>query len=59
MLITASFVIYAFKVIFDSINKSTDIGAQFTEVELRIDKNKLDDALKIAEEKKSVQLEVR
>jgi hypothetical protein len=59
MLVAASFVVYIFKVVFESINKSADIGAQFTEVELKIDKDKLDDALKIVENKKVVELEVK
>ena len=59
MLVTASFVVYVFKVIFESMNKSADIGAQFTEVELKIDKDKLDRAVKIASEKKVVELEIR
>lgn len=59
MLVTAFFVVYVFKVIFESMNKSADIGAQFTEVELKIDKDKLDRAVKIASEKKVVELEIR
>lgn len=59
MLITASFVIYVFKTIFDSVNTSADIGAQFTEVELKIDREKLDRALGITTNKKVVELELR
>lgn len=59
MLITASFVIYVFKVIFDSVNASADIGAQFSAVELKIDRDKLDKAVKIAADKKVIELEVR
>jgi len=59
MLITASIVIYVFKVIFESVNTSADIGAQFTEVELKIDKDKLEKAVKIAVDKKVIELEVR
>jgi hypothetical protein len=59
MLITASFVVYVFKTVFESVNTSADIGAQFTEVELKIDRDKLDKAVKIATEKKVVELEVR
>ncbi len=59
MLITASFVIYVFKTIFESVTMSADIGAQFTEVELKIDRDKLDRAVKIAVDKKVVELEIR
>lgn len=59
MLLTASFVIYTFNVIFNSINKANDIGAQFTEVELKIDKDRLDKALSAAEDKGGVELIIR
>ncbi len=59
MILTAGYIIFAFKTIFDAVSTSSDIGAQFTEVELKIDKDKLDKALKIAEDKKIIELEVR
>lgn len=59
MLITASFVVYSFRIIFGSINRSADIGAQFTEVELKIDKDKLENSVLVVESKKVVELEIR
>jgi len=59
MLLAAFFVVFSFKMIFDSVRVSADIGAQFTEVELKIDKDKLGHAIEIATNKKVVQLEVR
>lgn len=59
MLAVSFFVVFAFKVIFDSINTSADIGTQFTEVELKIDRDKLNEAVSVAGEKEVVKLEVR
>jgi hypothetical protein len=59
MIVVSSFVIYVFKVIFESITTSADIGTQFTEVELKIDREKLDRAVKIATDKKVVELEIK
>jgi len=59
MLVSAFFVVFTFKSIFDAMRVSADIGAQFTEGELRIDKDKLDGAVKVAADKRVVQLEVR
>ena len=59
MIASAFFVVYVFKVIFDAVRVSADIGAQFTEVELKIDTDKLNRAVKVATEKKVLQLEVR
>lgn len=56
MLVMAGFVVFSFKMIFDSINESADIGAQFTASELKIDKDQLDQAVKIATDKKMVEL---
>jgi len=59
MIAAAFFVVYVFKVIFDAVRVSADIGTQFTEVELKIDTDKLNRAVKVATEKKVLQLEVR
>ena len=59
MLAVSFFVVYVFKVIFDSINASADIGTQFTEVELKIDRDKLNKAVSVASEKEVVKLEIR
>ena len=59
MLAVSFFVVYVFKVIFDSINTSADIGTQFTEVELKIDRDKLNKAVSVASEKEVVKLEIR
>ncbi len=59
MIVCALFIVFVFKTIFESVNTVADIGTQFTEVELKINKENLDKALKIAEEKKVIHLEVR
>ncbi len=59
MIVVSSFVIFVFKVIFGSIASSADIGAQFTEVELKIDREKLERAVNIATDKKVVELELK
>lgn len=59
MILTSGYVVYTFKTIFDAVRESADVGAQFTEVELKINKEKLNQALKIAEDKNTVELEVR
>lgn len=59
MIVVSSFVIYVFKVIFASITASADVGTQFTEVELKIDREKLERAVKVATDKKVVELEIK
>ena len=59
MVAVSFYVVFIFKMIFDAINTSADIGAQFTEVELKIDRDKLIKAVSVAGEKEEVKLEVR
>lgn len=59
MVVGAAFVVYVFRTIFQAVTTSTDIGTQFTEVELKIDKEKLDRAVSVAGEKKVLDFKVR
>jgi len=59
MIVGAVFVVYVFRTVFQAVTTSTDIGAQFTEVELKIDKDKLDRAVIVAGEKKVLDFKVR
>lgn len=59
MISAAVFVVFVFKAIFDSVRMSADIGEQFSEVELKIDREKLDNALKYASEKKVLELDMK
>ena len=59
MLTVSIYVVFVFKTIFDAINTSADIGTQFTEVELKIDRDKLNNAVSLAGKKEEVKLEIR
>ena len=59
MLVGAVFVVYVFRTIFQAVTTSADVGTQFTEVELKIDKEKLDRAVVVAGEKKVLNFEIK
>jgi hypothetical protein len=59
MLVGAVYVVYVFRTVFQAVTTSADIGTQFTEVELKINKDKLDRAVIVAGEKKVLNFEVR
>lgn len=53
------FVIFTFKAIFSAISTASDVETNITEAELRVDNNKLNQALDSYEKRRIVPLEVR
>jgi len=59
MILMAMFVIFTFKAIFSAISTSSDVETKVSEAELRVDNNKLNQALDSYEKRRIVPLEVR
>ncbi|HLE49347.1 MAG TPA: hypothetical protein VI819_04950 [Patescibacteria group bacterium] len=56
MIVLAIFVVVAFKEIFSSIRTSSDVTVSLSENELKVDKNKLQEAVSLIESKDVVEL---
>ena len=54
-----SLVIFTFRIDFSAITNSYDIASQVTELDLKIDKDKLDKAIGVFDNRKIVPLEIR